>query len=134
MRSKGLISGLNAHRNYPMQKQRTLDLVDRFSRPIQLQNTAPMTPSRESLLISHGARQARSSDLELRYRSNHSSGNRGVGLGIDQDESAGRTILSIEIESHWPQQSNTHHADSIHLQRLRGFARKRADVGAMFDR
>ena len=67
-------------------------------------------------------------------RGNHARRGRAVGFGVNQDKSAGAAIFSVKVERDRPQQIQGHHADAVHLQRLGGFVRERADVGAVLDR
>ena len=67
-------------------------------------------------------------------RGDHARRDGAVGLGIDQNECARGTILAIEVERNRMQQIDVYDADVIHLQRLGGLMRQRADVGAMLQR
>ena len=137
MANERIVVGIDANRNRSGHKQRALNCVNQFLRPLQFQNGPAMPPTRlffsgrQSSPCVHNQRRT-CSGLPV-CGGNHARRNRAVGLCVNQDESAGAAILSIRIESDRPQQVQIHRADVVHVQRPRLLVIQRAQVGAMTD-
>ncbi len=86
--------------------------------PHQLQDASTVPPPRLALAGCHRApdtRKKRRINCLGMDRGDHSRSHGAICLGIDQDEGACGAILSIRIDSNWPQQVEGGGADVVHV-------------------
>ena len=115
------VVGIHANRNRARHKQRSLDRINQFLRPLQFQNAAAMPPTRFLF-----PRRQRPPRIRKQRPARlcppmaaipHARRDRSVGLRVHQDERARAANLAIRIQRNRPQQIQSHHANVVHVQR-----------------